>query len=168
MQTNEVFDDGTTFVEKGLLFEEEQILNKYKKLKQSVGGVPSREQLRKFVDENFVNDSLPVCDFEDYNPNPSILKATDKEKYQSWLRWLNNRWREMGGQVSDDVKKNPNRHSFLWVPNKFVKAGGRFTGEKFFSKLFKNLIDIFSFEFFLNFANILLQIIQQIFTRFFK
>lgn len=38
----------------------------------------------------------------------------------------------MGGELDPSVKKNPELHSYLYVPNRFVKAGGRFTGN--FSK----------------------------------
>lgn len=69
-----------------------------------------------------------MCTFEDFTENPSILQKTNNRDYKEWLQWLNRRWVEMGGILHDDVKINPGLHSYLWVPNKFVKAGGRFTG----------------------------------------
>lgn len=128
VQTTRVFNDGTTFVEKRLLYPESQIVQKYKKLKQQSRGRVTKDQLRKFVDENFANDSLPACNFTDFNPNPTILQSTTKEKYKRWLSWLNYRWIDLGGELDPSVKKNPELHSYLYVPNKFVKAGGRFTG----------------------------------------
>jgi hypothetical protein len=120
--------NGTTFVEKRLLYSEKEIVEKYKRLKAKTGGRPSVEQLRKFIDENFADDLLQPCTFPDFNPKPSILNRTRVEKYRKWLLALNDLWKELGGQISDDVKKFPDRHSYLYVPHIFIRAGGRFTG----------------------------------------
>lgn len=146
VQTSGVFGDGTVFVEKRLLYSEKEVVEKYKKLKQKLRRTPSVQQLRKFVDENFANDSLPACDFPDFTRNPSILKKTDKAVYKKWLTDLNEIWLQLGGRLHEDVKKYPERHSYLYIPNRFVKAGGRFTGTKTPTITFANLLSTYIFS----------------------
>lgn len=131
VQTSGIFPDGTTFVEKRLLHSEKEIIEIFKQLKNSSGGILSPEQIRKFVDENFANDSLSVCDFPDFKKYPSILNKTNIAVYKNWLTKLNELWLQLGSIIDEAVLKNPDRHSYIYVPNGFIKAGGRFTGNKF-------------------------------------
>lgn len=131
VQTSGIFGDGTTFVEKRLLHSEKEIIEIFKQLKNSTGGILSPKQIRKFVNENFANDSLSTCNFPDFKKYPSILNKTDIAVYKTWLTKLNKLWLQLGIIMHEDVLKNPDRHSYIHVPNGFIKAGGRFTGNKF-------------------------------------
>lgn len=104
------------------------MVEKYKKLKRQLGGgVPPVHVLRRFVDENFAEDSLDTCDLVDFKPVPSIVEKVNP-KYKKWLTRLNEIWMELAGRTNEDCKEHPGLHSYLSIPNRFIKAGGRFTG----------------------------------------
>lgn len=108
-------------------FPEKEVVEKYKKLKKKYADIPPPDVLRKFVDENFANDSLDTCDLPDYKQEPKIVNLVHP-KYRDWLLRLNEIWLELGGRINKDCKDRPERHSYLYIPNRFIKAGGRFTG----------------------------------------
>lgn len=121
--------DGHTFVNHSLRDSEENILAKYKELKEKYHGVPAAPVLAKFIRENFANYTLPEVNFPDFNPNPSILNKIKKKEYKDWIKELNNQWKKLGTKLPDEVKTFPTRHSYMWVPNAYINAGGRYTGE---------------------------------------
>ncbi|XP_065217887.1 trehalase-like [Planococcus citri] len=128
VQTSRIFSDGTVFVEKQLRYPEKDVIDKYTKLKKKHGGrTPDADTLMKFVDENFANDSLDTCELPDHKVEPSIIDKVDP-KYRDWLLRLNEIWLELAGRINKDCKDRPELHSYMYVPNRFIKAGGRFTG----------------------------------------
>lgn len=91
---------------------------------------PSLCEIETFVDENFATqDELEVATAIDWKKNPSILVKISDPNYREWLYQLNDLWRTLLRKAKEDVKLNPTRYSFIYVPNAFVIPGGRFRGE---------------------------------------
>lgn len=128
VQLAHVYPDSKTFVDKKLKYTESDILSKYKDLKNNNNGkVPSNSELIKFIDENLEDgDELEEWVPPDFTETPSILNRIKDTNYKSWASGLNHVWKTLARKVKEDVKKNPDRYSLIYVPNGFVIPGGRF------------------------------------------
>lgn len=116
-----IYPDSKTFVDKKLLFPEPEIINRYHKLKNQTGN-PSVQQLKKFIDENFVDDELEVWAPPDFKEVPSIVNTIEDETFKRWVMDINQIWKDLGVKVPEEVKRNPELHSILYVPNGFIKV----------------------------------------------
>ncbi|XP_065217876.1 trehalase-like isoform X2 [Planococcus citri] len=125
VQMARIYPDSKTFVDKKLLFPEPEVISKYQKLKNDTG-TPSVQQLKKFIDDNFEDDHIDVWLPPDFKDEPSIVNNIEDEVFKRWIIDINKIWKQLGMKVSDDVKLNPELHSMLYMPNGFIKAGGRF------------------------------------------
>ncbi|XP_075230826.1 trehalase-like isoform X3 [Lycorma delicatula] len=126
VQLSHLFKDSKIFVDFKLKFPEDEILTKYKDLKQK--GTLRRKEIRKFVEENFERgNELEQWVPEDWTKEPNITKRISSEAYKKWVLHLNTMWRVLARKVKKEVKENPNMFSLLYVPNGFIIPGGRFT-----------------------------------------
>lgn len=118
-----IYPDSKTFVDKKLLYSEETILNKYQALKTETNNHPTVDQLKTFINENFADDPFDPWTPTDLSPTPSLLDNIADESYRKWVLDLNQIWKELAQKVPEDVLTNPDRHSYLYVPNGFIKVG---------------------------------------------
>nr|XP_018904596.1 PREDICTED: trehalase-like isoform X2 [Bemisia tabaci] len=127
-QFSGLFNDSKTFVDKRLLFPEEEIVRKYTALKKSRGGELSRAELESFLAENFA-DGNELIPFEppDFTSEPSVLGYIQDGQYRRFAAKLNEVWKTLARVVDRDVLENPRMHSLLYVPNTVIIPGGRFT-----------------------------------------
>lgn len=117
-----IYPDSKTFIDKKLLYPEEVVVIKYQELKNQTNNKPSIDQLKMFIDENFADDEFDQWVPEDFKEIPSIVNNIEDEAFRTWVLELNQIWKELAQKVSDDVRVNPDRHSFLYVPNGFIKV----------------------------------------------
>lgn len=117
-----IYPDSKTFVDKKLLFPEEEIVTKYKELKKQTQNQPTNTQLEKFIDENFADDVFDPWVPPDFTETPSIVNNIEDEAFRKWVLQLNQIWKELAQKMTDDVRENPDRHSYLYVPNGFMKV----------------------------------------------
>jgi len=112
-----------------LKYNESDIIDKYKKFKDTLGGqVPSNTELKKFIDENLENsDELEKWLPSDFKDHPSIVGRVKDPTYKQWACKLNNVWHHLARKVNEDVKTNQDRYSLIYSPNGFIIPGGRFT-----------------------------------------
>uniref|UniRef100_A0A1B6DB06 Trehalase n=2 Tax=Clastoptera arizonana TaxID=38151 RepID=A0A1B6DB06_9HEMI len=127
VQLAKLYKDSKTFVDMKLRFDEQTVLDKYDILKRESGGVPSKDVLYKFVEENFETGSeLELWIPNDFTESPALLNSISDEKYKSWAKDLNHVFKNLTRKVKEDVNTNPQLYSLLYVPNPFVIPGGRF------------------------------------------
>lgn len=90
---------------------------------------PSQDQVRKFVDENFLEtNELLNATLTDWVPEPSLLGRIRDPSYREWAADLNEIWKGLARRMTTDVRDNPKRHSLIYVNNTFIIPGGRFKG----------------------------------------
>lgn len=58
--------------------------------------------------------------------SPEFLDKVVDPELEQWGRNLNELWKELCRKISDDVEKNPEKHSQIYVPNPVIVPGGRF------------------------------------------
>lgn len=127
VQLAQIFPDSKTFVDMKLKFSESEILYNYTVLKNNYNDAVPKEEIAKFVDENFVDgDELEIWTPSDFTESPSIANRIKDKSYKQWALGLNQVWKTLARKVKDDVRLHPDRYSLIWVPNGFAIPGGRF------------------------------------------
>lgn len=63
---------------------------------------------------------------DDWISNPAFLNNINDPDLKQWGVDLNNIWKELGRQMTDDVHKNPQLYSIIPIMNPVIVPGGRF------------------------------------------
>lgn len=89
---------------------------------------PSNAELKKWVEDHF---SKPGSEFENWTPNdwqknPKFLEKINSEEFREFAARLNDLWLELGRKMTEDVKKNNDLYSIIYVENPVIVPGGRF------------------------------------------
>lgn len=128
VQMAQVYKDSKTFVDRKLLGAPKSVRDKFDAFMKSVSNKPTRDQTRKFVEDNFVDASK---DFEawtppDWTPSPSFVESIKDENLREYALQLNAIWKTLGRQIDQEVEQNKDEFSLVYVPNPFMVPGGRF------------------------------------------
>ncbi|XP_050422492.1 trehalase-like isoform X1 [Adelges cooleyi] len=127
VQSTRLYPDSKTFVDMTMLRDEEDIVNDYKELKKSYGGVPDNQTLLAFVNKNFKTEELQKWLPPDLVDYPAIVEYIRDPAYRQLAVDVNQIWKLLARKIPDDVRESPKRHSHIYVPNGFFVAGGRFS-----------------------------------------
>ena len=117
-----IYPDSKTFVDKKLLYSEDVITAKYETLKKQSNNKPTVDQLRWFIDQNFADDTLDLWVPPDFKEIPTLVTNIEDEAFRKWILNLNQIWKDLAQKVPEDVRINPDRHSYLYIPNGFFKV----------------------------------------------
>nr|XP_024217475.1 trehalase [Halyomorpha halys] len=128
VQMSRIFPDSKTFVDKTMKYPPNEIIKKYEKLTDKYGGyVPPVDVLRSFVNDNFEDgEELELWEPHDWSQQPNILNKIKDENFRDWAYQLNIVWKNLSRRISEDVHRNPELYSLIYVPNGFIIPGGRF------------------------------------------
>ncbi|CAH0579003.1 unnamed protein product [Chrysodeixis includens] len=127
IQLARIFPDSKTFVDLRLARTENETVSDFTNLMRRTNNEPSREQLKKFIDDNFIDgDELVAWNPPDFDPNPPILEQITDLKLKQFAKDIIDIWPGLGRKVSPDVDRNSEQYSFIYVPNGFIVPGGRF------------------------------------------
>ncbi|XP_043281522.1 trehalase-like isoform X2 [Venturia canescens] len=127
IQLTRIFNDSKTFVDHYQLNDPAVTLANFNKLMSETGGKPDREQIVRYVNENFaIEDELANWTLPDWQENPGILKRIEDRDFRSWVRDLNELWKFLAKKIGPETIANPQRHSLIPVDNGFIVPGGRF------------------------------------------
>ena len=123
-----LYPDSKTFVDMKLKAPPNETMFVFKDFMEKHNQMPSRESLQKFVETNFEKDGR---EFENWKPtdwvdHPKFLNKIKDPNFKSWGSALNNIWKDLGRKIKDDVLKEPDLYSIIWVPNPVIVPGGRF------------------------------------------
>ena len=81
-------------------------------------------QVADFVNRTFVEgDELQPWAPGDWRENPAFLQEIADPDLKEWAKDLNLRWMNLSRKMSDDVHRNPDLYSVIYVPNGFVIPG---------------------------------------------
>lgn len=132
VQMSDVYHDGTDFVKKKMRYPENEILRKYTEFKQNKtsNNVLSKTDLKHFIDQNFIEETLLTSKNEilkDFKTNANDIKIIKKShlRFRDWLSDLNSLWKDFARKM----RKPDHLSSYIYVPNTFIVAGGRFDGK---------------------------------------
>jgi alpha,alpha-trehalase len=104
-----------------------ETLADFSKLMHDTNRNPSREELAYFVNNHFSEgNELSQWMPPDFDPDPPILSQIIDPKLKLFARSVIGIWAKLGRKVDTQVSANPDKYSFLYVPNGFIVPGGRF------------------------------------------
>ncbi|CAG0896196.1 unnamed protein product [Darwinula stevensoni] len=128
VQLAELFGDSKEFVDMKLRFGPEVVKHNFQTLQESTRGSPTKEEVRRFVEENFLEPGTEFVPWtpEDWTPKPSFLEKIANPALRGWAEQLHALWKALGRKMSGDVEAHPDKHSLVFVPHPTVVPGGRF------------------------------------------
>ncbi|XP_018563566.1 trehalase-like [Anoplophora glabripennis] len=127
VQKSKIFQDSKSFVDMSQINRPNETLRNFNDFMRNAHHSPSQEQIRSFVEENFVDESgLEDWMPSDYDSSPLFLEKISDDAVRGFAQDLIGIWPTLGRKVKKDVRENPDKHSLIYVPNGFVIPGGRF------------------------------------------
>ncbi|XP_003380792.1 trehalase [Trichinella spiralis] len=107
-----------------LLYDPDVVLQAF----ETVENKTDPKALDMFIKKYFSppGSELKECQPVDWVPRPkSFLKIAD-EHFRLWAYFVHGKWKKLCREVTDQVKTEPNRFTFISVPHPFIIPGGRF------------------------------------------
>ncbi|CAG9767217.1 unnamed protein product [Ceutorhynchus assimilis] len=127
VQRARIFSDSKTFVDLSQTNAPEITLQNFQELMTSTNNNPTKEQIIKFVNANFVESTeLEEWTPEDFNANPDFLNKIKDKQIKQFAGDLVKIWPSLGRKIGQTVFDNPEKHSLIGVPNGIIIPGGRF------------------------------------------
>ncbi|XP_077996478.1 trehalase-like [Glandiceps talaboti] len=124
-QTAELYKDSKTFVDMNLKEDPDVVLLAFDNLE---GDKNDSDVMRQFVEQYFEGPGNEFGDWipADWKESPSFLNNIKDNNYRVWAEELNKLWKQLGRQIKEDVRDNPQRYTQIYVPQPFIIPGGRF------------------------------------------
>ncbi|XP_065203184.1 trehalase-like [Planococcus citri] len=131
VQVSKIYSDGTTFVKSRMKYSEGEILKNYTIAKNKNPNKRLNEtQLEDFVRKNFENKTLECGKLDDFMENPPFIQKIENPDLKDWLFELNQIWKNLSRKMPESLRIEEEtgnmRSSYIYVPNTFIVAGGRF------------------------------------------
>ncbi|KAJ6647157.1 Trehalase, partial [Pseudolycoriella hygida] len=127
VQMARIYPDSKTFVDMKLKYSPEKVLESFRNF---VKEYPDRtvDDIERFVNSTF---DPPGSEFENWIPsdhkeNPKFLDSIKDADYRQWARDLNDLWLQLGRKMKDEVKRNQQMYSIIYVDHPVIVPGGRF------------------------------------------
>lgn len=123
-----VYEDSKYFVDMKMKKPPNETLESFREFMNETDNMPTTEQLKIFVEENFDH---PGSEFEDWMPmdwrkEPKFLGGIKDQQLRKFASDLNDIWKLLGRKMKDHVKLNQDLYSIIYVPNPVIVPGGRF------------------------------------------
>lgn len=127
VQRAKVFNDSKTFVDLVQKNTENITLKNFEELLANTNNNPSKDEITKFVNENFISeDELVPWMPTDFEENPKFLNYITNSEVKDFAKKLYNIWPKLAKKVNESILDHPSQHSLIHVPNGFIIPGGRF------------------------------------------
>ncbi|EDW74002.1 uncharacterized protein Dwil_GK21696 [Drosophila willistoni] len=129
VQRSNMFPDCKTFVDMPMRYPPERILGDFELFSNCRRNDGSLYFLQMFVEKHFDPKGSELEKFTptDWKSEPLYAdKICDIEMKQFGYK-LNELWKELCYRLKDDVQRNPDMYSSIYVPNPFIVPGGRYT-----------------------------------------
>ncbi|ERL91838.1 hypothetical protein D910_09163 [Dendroctonus ponderosae] len=127
VQKQELYADSKTFVDMSQRNDESVTLANFQAMMASTNNTPSKDDVQKFVDDNFVfENETESWTPPDFNENPAFLEKISDPNIRNFAKSLVSFWPQLGRKIRSSVNNNPTRHSLIPVPEGFIVPGGRF------------------------------------------
>ncbi|KRY87377.1 Trehalase [Trichinella pseudospiralis] len=124
IQKSRIFQDSKYFVDMALLHDPEVVLQAFHEVENKT----DPKELDIFIKKYFsppgseLKECLPV----DWVPRPKAFLKIADEHFRLWAYFIHGKWKKLCREVTDQVKTEPNRFTFISVPHPFIIPGGRF------------------------------------------
>lgn len=124
IQMSNYFPDSKTFVDMPTKLPLAQVLSNFEAIKN----VSSREEVGKFLNENFypVGSDTVKADPTDWHPNPAFLNKIADGNLNRFAREINMRWRDLMRKFDPTKICSQCVTSAIVTKNPFMVPGGRF------------------------------------------
>lgn len=128
IQMHRLYNDSKHFVDMSMKRDPSLVRTDFQQLMNNTGGQPGKEELRKFVEKNFLEPGTELISWtpSDWNPNPKFLASIKDTNLRGWIGDLHALWKVLGRRVDGRVFLQPERYSMIYVPNPVIIPGGRF------------------------------------------
>ncbi|XP_057670546.1 trehalase-like [Diorhabda carinulata] len=127
VQTAKIFNDSKTFVDMVMINPVNETLQKFQTMMNENDDNPSRDQIQKFVFENFKSiGELEEWFPRDFKKEPKIIKEIQDPVIRVFAQNIINIWPTLTRKVSYHVFDHPETHSLIPVEHPFIIPGGRF------------------------------------------
>lgn len=133
VQMARLFPDSKSFVDLKMRKSEKEVLSSFDGLKSKFNGTIPKDELKSFVDANFVDcpadpkcKELEIWTPHDWMPNPAVLDRIVDIRYRLWAYELNGIWKNLSRKMSSTVQKDSAMTSLIYLPKGFAIPGGRF------------------------------------------
>ena len=88
---------------------------------------PSKTQIMTFVREHFVmeeqmDDHVPL----DWIERPKLISRIKDRQLAKFASDLNSRWKMLCRKIKNEVQRNPELYSLIYLPHPVIVPGGRF------------------------------------------
>ncbi|KAI6190091.1 Trehalase [Aphelenchoides bicaudatus] len=124
-----LFNDSKSFVDSPLLFKPDVILDEFEREFGNLNmSEIDPEKLNEFVEKNFdkPTSELTVCVPDDWHAEPKDIMKIQDPTLRDWALKLNEVWKDLCREINSTIKYELDKHSIIWVDNKFIIPGGRF------------------------------------------
>ncbi|ORY08311.1 glycoside hydrolase [Basidiobolus meristosporus CBS 931.73] len=124
IQRAKLFDDSKTFVDRGTKRPVNEVLTAFFKLPRNA----TRKTLKKFVEENFVNNEndLQAAELPDFNPNPTFLQHIKDQYLRGFASYVHSFWKTLTRTMPQTLPCEGCATSLIQVSRPFIIPGGRF------------------------------------------
>ncbi|RZC35606.1 trehalase [Asbolus verrucosus] len=127
VQMAQIYNDSKSFVDLKMLHDEATTLRNFEVFFNDTNRNPTREEVRKFVSENFVD----YKEFEDWIPpdftdSPRFLSRIQDEEVKNFAQAIVNIWPTLARKMKQEVLDTPEYFTLIPVEHGFVVPGGRF------------------------------------------
>ncbi|KAH8252708.1 hypothetical protein KR032_001445, partial [Drosophila birchii] len=122
VQRSNLYPDSKHFVDMSCIYSPAQTLADYEMFSNCSRNDGSLEYLQMFVERHF---NPPGSELEpwtptDWKPQPSFLARIYDPEMKQFAAEINELWKQLGRRIKDDVQKNPELYSILYVPKPFI------------------------------------------------
>lgn len=128
VQMARLYKDSKTFVDKAIKTTPDEVLNNFDALMKNSGNKPSKEEVLKFVNDNFDEEGSEFEEWvpKDWKSNITLLQKIRDPRYKKFAQDLHLRWKALGRQIKSNVRETPEKYSLIPLQHPFVVPGGRF------------------------------------------
>ncbi|KAK0074505.1 hypothetical protein PV325_008247 [Microctonus aethiopoides] len=128
IQMASIYQDSKTFVDMKMKQAAPETLALFRKMMHETHESPTREDVERFVTENFEPAGSEFEDFVpmDWRKEPKFLRKIHDVELRKFASDLNDIWKLLGRKMKEDVRINEHLYSIIYVPNPVIVPGGRF------------------------------------------
>ncbi|XP_002063015.2 LOW QUALITY PROTEIN: trehalase [Drosophila willistoni] len=128
VQRSEIYPDCKTFVDMKMRHPADTILSNFRRLRNCKRVNGHAPDLKDFVEHHFdgSGSELMIWTPSDWQAEPPYVSKIRDSELKKFALKLNDQWKQLGRQISNDVQQNPDLYSLIYVPNPFIIPGGRF------------------------------------------
>ncbi|KAL7033047.1 hypothetical protein ACKWTF_007471 [Chironomus riparius] len=123
-----IYHDSKTFVDLRLKNPPNETIIAFHDFMEISNNTPTIDQVKVWLENHFNPAGSELTPYipEDFNEKPTFLEGITDKKFKKFASDLNRIWINLCRKIIDEVKDHPELSSIIYVPGRFIIAGGRF------------------------------------------